>query len=92
MKKEKLFFDELGAKGSNYSTKLKFYQSLKTQSVEDIEIWISQHLRMTQILNLLARYIKQEVEDDEKGINKIKITNEQFEQYFHIIKTREKED
>ena len=90
MVKKRLFFDELGAKGSNYSAKLKFYQSLKTQSVEDIEIWISTHLRMTQILNLLARYVKQEIEDEEKGVNKIKITNEQFSQYFHIIKTREK--
>lgn len=87
-----MFFDELGAKGSNYSSKLKFYQSLKTQSVEDIEIWISTHFKMTQILNLLARYVKNEVDEDEKATNKIRITQQQFDDFFSIIKQRAKEN
>jgi len=92
MTKKRLFFEILDPKGSNYSTKLKFYNSLKTQSVDDIELWITEHLRMTQILNLLAKYIKQEVDIDETATNKIRVTQQQFDNFFSIIKTREKEE
>jgi len=92
MAKEKLFFRELDPKGNNYANKLKFYKSLKNQSVDDIEIWLSQHFKLTQILQLLSKYVKQEVEDDEKGTAKIKITQQQFDDFFSIIKQRAKEE
>jgi hypothetical protein len=92
MKKERLFFEMLDPKGNNYASKLSFYKSLKNQSVEDIEIWLSQHFKLTQILQLLSKYVKQEVEDDEKGTAKIRITQQQFDDFFSIIKQRPKEE
>lgn len=92
MKKERMFFEELNPKGGNYSSKLKFYQSLKTQSIEEIELWVVSNFTMTQTINLLAKYIKNEVENDEKATNKIRVTQQQFDEFFSIIKQRVKNE
>lgn len=92
MKKERMFFKELDPKGSNYSSKLKFYQSLKTQSIEEIELWVVSNFTITQIINLLAKYIKNEVDIDETATNKIRVTQQQFDNFFSIIKQRVKEE
>lgn len=71
--------------------KLKLPRDLNLNDNEMVREYLLLSLTPVQMASVLADYLIEDNKNEKKDKKeKIKITNEQFEQYFHIIKTREK--
>lgn len=88
---KKVLWDFLKPQGANYNPKAYFYNSLKGIDTMELEHRLMSHLPIHKCLQLLTLYVYEELNGEEENFGKIRITQEQFENYFRIIKPREKE-
>lgn len=88
---KKVLWEFLKPQGANYNSKLSFYNSLKGIDAMELERKLMNHLPFHKCLQLLTLYVNEELNGEEENFGKIRITQEQFENYFRIIKPREKE-
>lgn len=85
---EKVFFNYLNPAGRAYSEKIGTYRRLKyCNDQEEIIGWLEEHLTGKEIKQLLSQYMLAEFNYQEpETAQRIRITEEQFEQFFRIIK------
>lgn len=85
---EKVFFNYLNPAGRAYSEKIGTYRRLKyCNNQEEIISWLEEHLTGKEIKQLLSQYMLAEFNYQEpETAQRIRITEEQFEQFFRIIK------
>ena len=88
---KKVLLEFLKPQGANYNSKTKFYNSLKGVDIVELEKKLMNHFPFHKCLELLALYVYEELNGEEENFGKVRITQEQFENYFRIIKPREKE-
>lgn len=85
---EKIFLKFLNPKGASYNAKMKLYNSLKGSD----EIFVTQELlkrfSTSRLIQLLVKYVMNEVNHNEQKVKKIAISQEQLEEYFRIIKSK----
>lgn len=88
---KKVLWDFMKPQGANYNSKANFYNSLKGIDANELGSKLMNHLPFHKCLELLTLYVYEELNGEEESFGKVRITQEQFENYFRIIKPREKE-
>lgn len=84
---EKVFFNYLKPAGRTYSTQMATYRALKEYNQEQIIDWLEENMTGKDIKMLLANYMLAEFNYVEpETTQRIRITQEQFDEFFHIIK------
>ena len=85
---EKILLKFLNPKGASYNAKMRLYNSLKGSD----EIFVTQELlkrfSISILVELLVKYVMDEVNCKEQKVKKIAISQEQLEEYFRIIKSK----
>ena len=89
---KKVFYNYLNPAGSNYATRMRTYNNLAQASIEEVINWLENNLNHRDLMNLLAQYMTEEFNFEEEKISKIRITQEQFDQYFRVIKPHTKKN
>lgn len=82
----KVFLNYLNPAGSNYSTRIRTYKNLSEAPAEEIVHWLENNVSHRDIMTLLTNYMMEEFHGEDTKQRKIRITQEQFDEYFRIIK------
>lgn len=80
------FYNFLNPAGSTYAPKMKVYKELKEMSKAELINYLETNFTHANLMNLLADYMHEEFHAETEKTQKIRITEEQFEKYFSIIK------
>lgn len=83
---EKIFYNYLRPAGRTYAQQIEKYKTLKECNQEQIIAWLEENMTGKEIKQLLSQYMMAEFNYVEpETIQRIRISQEQFEQYFRII-------
>lgn len=86
------FYDMLNPMGSTYSTKIKQYRAIKEMSREEVIKYLENNFTHAQLMHLLAEFIETEVNYEKVDMPRIRISQEQFDAFFRIIKPHSKRE
>lgn len=89
---KKVFYNYLNPAGSNYATRIKTYKNLAEATPEEIINWLENNCNHREIMSLLAQYMTEEFNYQEEKTVKIRITQEQFDEFFRVIKPHKKNE
>lgn len=89
---KKIFYNYLNPAGSNYSTRIKTYKNLAEAEIQEIVDWLENNCSHREIMSLLAQYMTEEFNFEEEKTSKIRITQEQFQEFFRVIKPHAKKN
>lgn len=89
---KKVFYNYLNPAGSNYATRIKTYKNLAEATPEEVVSWLENNCNHREIMSLLAQYMLEEFNFEEEKTPKIRITQEQFDEYFRVIKPHKKNE
>lgn len=89
---KKVFYSYLNPAGSNYSARIKTYKNLAEADPKEITHWLENNCNHADIMSLLTAYMLEEFHAEEDKQPKIRISQEQFDEYFRIIKPHAKKD
>lgn len=87
-----VFYNFLNPAGSSYAPKMRMYRALKEMDAAQMKEYLSDNFTNGQLMSLLVEYISEELNQDEKAMPRIRMTQEQFDAYFRIIKPHQKKD
>lgn len=87
---EKIFYNYLKPTGRTYAQQIEKYKTLKECNQQQIIDWLEENMTGRQIKELLAKYMMAEFNYVEpETTQRIRITQEQFDQFFRVIKPQE---
>lgn len=87
---EKIFYNYLNPRGSTYAKQIATYKQLKDMVKDEIADWLEENMTGKQIRLLLAEYMVSELTyKKEEDTPKVRITQEQFDEFFRIIKPQD---
>lgn len=89
---KKVFYNYLNPAGSNYATRIKTYKNLAEATPEEVINWLENNCNHREIMSLLAQYMLEEFNYQEEKTAKIRITQEQFDEFFRVIKPHKKNE
>lgn len=89
---KKVFYSYLNPAGSNYAARIKTYKNLAEATPEEVINWLENNCNHREIMSLLAQYMLEEFNFEEEKTPKIRITQEQFDEYFRVIKPHKKNE
>lgn len=89
---KKVFYNYLNPAGSNYATRIKTYKNLAEATPEEVINWLENNCNHREIMSLLAQYMLEEFNYQEEKTAKIRITQEQFDEFFRVIKPHTKKN
>ena len=89
---KKVFYNYLNPAGSNYATRIKTYKNLAEATPEEVINWLENNCNHREIMSLLAQYMLEEFNYQEEKTAKIRITQEQFDEFFRVIKPHMKKN
>ena len=87
-----VFYNFLNPAGSTYAPKMRMYRAMKEMDIQQMKEYLSDNFTYSQLMTLLVEYIKQELNQEEQVMPKIRVTQEQFDNYFRIIKPHQRKD
>ena len=87
---ENVFYNFLNPKGSSYASKMATIRQLKAMAKEELIEYLEENFTGKQIKSLLAEYMLAELTHEKpEQTPRIRITQEQFDQYFRVIKPQQ---
>lgn len=89
---KKVFYNYLNPAGSTYSTRIRTYKNLAEATPEEVVTWLENNCSHRDIMTLLAQYMIEEFNYTEEKTSKIRITQEQFDEFFRVIKPHTKKN
>jgi len=90
---KKVFYNYLNPAGSNYATRMKTYRNLAAAGMQEIIDWLENNCNHRDIMSLLAQYMFEEFNyQEEEKTPRIRITQEQFDEFFRVIKPHTKKE
>lgn len=89
---ENIFYQFLNPAGSSYAPKMKIYRAIKEMEKTDIIRYLEENYTHRQLMELLSDYLLAEVNYDKDATPKVRLTQEQFEAFFRVIKPHAKKD
>ena len=89
---KKVFYSYLNPAGSTYSTRIRTYKNLAEATPEEVINWLENNCSHRDVMSLLAQYMIEEFNFEEEKTPKIRITQEQFDEYFRVIKPHKKNE
>lgn len=87
-----VFYNFLNPAGSTYAPKMRMYRALKEMDIQQMKEYLSDSFTHGQLMTLLVDYIKDELNQEDRATPKIRMTQEQFDAYFRIIKPHQRRD
>lgn len=87
-----VFYNFLNPVGSSYAPRMKVYKALKEMDANQIKEYLEGNFTHNQLMNILVEYLCEELTQDKEVMPRIRITQEQFDAYFRVIKPHKKGD